>query len=162
MKFFNILKIILLLFCSSMQAAFSQESVLPAGGFATGAGGTVSFSVGQVPCHVVTGTEGTITEGVEQPYEILIMEGIAEEPGIVLDCKVSPNPAETFVKLVIVNHPSANLSYQLCNLTGIVLQSVTISGSEMIIPMKDLSQGIYLLIVAEKETPIKKFKIIKK
>ena len=47
----------------------SQESVLAAGSEATGAGGTVSYSIGQLFYTSQTGGNGSLSEGVQQPSD---------------------------------------------------------------------------------------------
>ncbi|WP_052172358.1 T9SS type A sorting domain-containing protein [Psychroserpens jangbogonensis] len=54
-----------LLFIS--QSIFSQESINASGSEATGSGGAVSYSVGQVFYSTQTGSNGTLSEGVQQP-----------------------------------------------------------------------------------------------
>ena len=58
-----------LLFCTvllllSIGALQAQEAVLSAGGNATGNGGSVSYSIGQV-AYTASGTNGTVTQGVQ-------------------------------------------------------------------------------------------------
>ena len=50
----------------------AQENTTAAGGEATGSGGTASYSVGQVVYTTVTGTNGSVAQGVQHPYEISI------------------------------------------------------------------------------------------
>ncbi len=162
MKFQHILFVTILLCFLTVQATFAQQAVLSGSGVAAGSEGTATFSVGQVAFHSLTGTEGMITEGVQQPYEVLIVQGIGDEPGILLECTVCPNPAESYVKLSIENPLIRNLRYQLCNLTGVILENQTISDNITTIPMDHLTPGIYILSVLEKDQSLKKFKIIKK
>ena len=56
----------------------AQESVNSSGGEATGTGGTASYSVGQVVYTTATGTNGSVAQGVQQPYEISTTVGINE------------------------------------------------------------------------------------
>jgi len=56
----------------------AQESVTASGGNASGAGGTVSYSVGQVVYKTNTGSNGSEAQGVQQPYEISVIIGIEE------------------------------------------------------------------------------------
>jgi hypothetical protein len=46
---------------------YSQETLSASGGDATGSGGTVSYTVGQVFYTSLTGSTGTVSEGVQQP-----------------------------------------------------------------------------------------------
>ena len=64
----------LLLGLGGLQA---QESPTATVGEATGTGGTASYSVGQVVYTTTTGTNGSVAQGVQQPFEI---------SGLVPDC----------------------------------------------------------------------------
>jgi len=57
----------LLLWVGFVQA---QESVNASGGNAIGNGGTVAYSVGQVVYTTDTDASGTVSQGVQQAYEI--------------------------------------------------------------------------------------------
>jgi hypothetical protein len=63
---------ILFLFCLGLTALKAQQTVPATGGIATGSGGTVSYTVGQVADTTQTGSGGTVTQGVQQPFEIWI------------------------------------------------------------------------------------------
>jgi hypothetical protein len=54
----------------SMQA-LAQREVLPAGGDAQGGSGSFSWSIGQAADLHYSGSDGFISEGVQQPAEIL-------------------------------------------------------------------------------------------
>ncbi|MGC8754863.1 MAG: hypothetical protein ACP5QJ_07625, partial [Thermosulfidibacteraceae bacterium] len=56
----------------------AQESVNATGGNASGNGGTVAYSVGQVVYTTNTGTNGSVAQGVQQPFEISVVSGIEE------------------------------------------------------------------------------------
>jgi len=64
---------VLIAFClfRSVTAILAQTAIPAAGGNATGSGGTVSYSVGQLTYNTYQGSVGTVSEGVQQPYEIL-------------------------------------------------------------------------------------------
>lgn len=151
----------LLLLVCSRKNLYAQQGVLSAGGDAVGSKGSVSFSIGQVAFTTLNNLDGTITEGVQQPYEI-ILNGIYDEPWISLECVIYPNPASAFVMLKIDNHEIKNLSYCLYNMNGLVIQENVINGKMTTIPMNDLVSGTYLLTVLENSTEVTFFKIIKK
>ncbi|MDY2585962.1 T9SS type A sorting domain-containing protein [Winogradskyella aquimaris] len=54
--------------CISL-SMFSQENISTSGGEATGSGGAVSYSIGQVVYSTYIGSNGTLSEGVQQPQE---------------------------------------------------------------------------------------------
>ena len=65
----------ILLFAISLSTSvfLAQESANVSGGEATGSGGTVSYTIGQVAYTNHTGTNGNINQGVQQPYEIYLV-----------------------------------------------------------------------------------------
>ena len=120
---------------------FAQETILTSSGNATGTGGTVEYSVGQTAFITVNGTTGTMTEGVQQPYEILFMTGQEDLPGVSLDCIVYPNPATTEVRLKLEDTPVTDMSYQLRNTLGEILEEKDIETKETVIPMNNQSES---------------------
>ncbi|MBP7102278.1 MAG: hypothetical protein KBA86_03430 [Bacteroidales bacterium] len=72
----------------------AQENINATGGNASGSGGTVSYSVGQVMYNTHIGTNGSVAEGVQQPYEISVVIGIEEAKDINLLLSAFPNPTD--------------------------------------------------------------------
>ena len=142
-------------------ATQAQEAVSAAGGNASGSGGTASYTFGQVAYTTNSSASGTITQGVQQPYEILVATGIAEAKGISLECIVYPNPTNALVKLKIENYNLENLSYELYDINGKLLQDNKTEGTETIISMANLAPATYFLKVTDNTKEVKVFKIIK-
>jgi len=140
----------------------AQESIHTANDNATGEGGMVSYSVGQVVFRTIEAGSGIVTEGVQQPYEILFMTGIDDEKSVSLRCTAYPNPAISEVKLYIDPFSSAQLSYQLRDIHGKLISEMKIEGKETIIPLGELSSGNYLLTLLENNINHTTWKIIKK
>ena len=92
---------------------YAQEAIPASGGDATGSGGSVSYSYGQVVYFTNTGTNGSVIEGVQQPYEISIVTGIQQASDIKLFCTVYPNPATDLLTLEVEIADNENLFYQL-------------------------------------------------
>jgi len=140
---------------------FAQETVTTSGGNATGSGGTVSYTIGQVAYSTNTNTAGTVTQGVQQPYEILVVTGLEEAKGINLEFSVYPNPTSDFLKLRVENYKLENLVYQLYDSNGSLLQNGEIKNKETVIRTGDLAPAAYYLRISANEKEIKTFKIIK-
>jgi len=138
----------------------AQESVQAAGRNASGLGGTVSYTVGQVVYTSISGPGGSANQGVQQPYDVSTV-GIDEHKEIQLICSVYPNPTVTSVTLKIENYPLDNLRFELFDLTGSLVITQTIYNTETFIPMDNLAAASYLLKVVNRSHPIKTFKIIK-
>ncbi len=149
-----------LLWCSiiDMQA---QSNTVASGGEATGSGGTVSYTIGQVAYFTETGSTGTVNHGVHQPYEIFVYVGLEEAKGITLQCFAYPNPTTEYVKLKVENHKTKNMTYQLYNIKGELFENSKIEGKETNIDMSKLIAAMYFLKITYNYKEIKTFKIIK-
>ena len=139
----------------------AQQIVSSTGGEATGTGGTVSYTVGQVAYTTNAETEGTISQGVQQPYEIFDIGNNMDEYGISLELSVYPNPAGNYLMLKVINIKSGKLTYQLFDSDGKLLENKEIVDVETTIQMYELSPAIYFLKVSDNDKEVKTFKIIK-
>jgi hypothetical protein len=151
-------EVFLLLCTNGIQA---QETVAASGGNTTGSGGTVSFTVGQVAYTANTSTTGTIIQGVQQPYEIYIVTSIEENERISLEMGVYPNPTSDVLKLMIEDYKLENLTYQLYDINGSLIQNAKIINKETVIQTGDLAPAEYFLKVTDSHKELKTFKIIK-
>ncbi len=137
----------------------AQTSVNATGSNASGSGGSVSYSVGQVVYTNNTGTNGSVAQGVQQAYEIFTV-GIKEtELNIFLT--VFPNPTTDYLTLSIGEFDMSNLSYQLYDMNGKLLQNEKITGNQTSIVMSNLFPANYFLRVIHGNKEVKTFKIIK-
>lgn len=75
-----------------IQGQQAHASVNATGGNANSANGSVSYSVGQVFYTTAFSTKGSISEGVQQPFEISVLSGLEDVAGIDLCYSVYPNP----------------------------------------------------------------------
>ena len=139
----------------------AQESVNATGGDALGSGGSVSYSVGQVAYQTHTRTSGSVSEGVQQPFEISVVTGIEEAKGINLSVSAYPNPTTDYLTLSISEFEISNLTYQLYDISGKLLQSEKITGNQTNIVMSNLVPANYFVKVIAGNQLIKEFKIIK-
>jgi hypothetical protein len=139
----------------------AQESVNATGGDASGSGGSASYSVGQVAYQTYTGTSGSVAQGVQQPYEISVVTAIEEAKGINLSVSAYPNPTTDYLTLSISEFEISNLSYQLYDMSGKLLQSEKITGNHTSIVMSNLVPATYFVKVVQGNKEVKTFKIIK-
>ncbi len=131
------------------------------GGNASGNGGSSSYTVGQVVYTINTGTNGSVAQGVQQPYEISVFTSIEVATGINLQCIAYPNPVNDILTLNIENFNIENLSYQLYDINGKLLDSQLVTASQTGIPMENYDPGTYFLKVIQNSNTFKTFKIIK-
>jgi hypothetical protein len=146
-------------FCfSSLQA---QQAITTTGGNATGIGGSASYSVGQIVYKTNSGSLGSVSQGVQQPYEISVVSVFEEENGISLLLSSYPNPTTASLTLKVTNYNSENLNYQLYDGNGRTLVESKIYKAETVISMETFPVGIYFLKVSHGLIEMKTLKIIK-
>ena len=156
-------KFIILMITSVLSfSLFGQSTVVPAGGTASGSGGSVTYTVGQIANQKVDGNGLYIIEGVQQPYEIQVV-GVDNYPGINLSAKVYPNPTIDKVVLSISNFeiPSSGLFLQLFDINGKQLKMMVIKEEQTEIDLSDFAAATYQLRVVNGKNVIKTFKVIK-
>jgi hypothetical protein len=141
--------------------AQTHQSVNTSGGNATGGGGSASYSVGQVVYTTNTGANGSVAQGVQQPYEISIVLAMEETQDINLVATVFPNPANEFISLQISGRSTAGLSYQFYDADAKLIESKKIVNDVTKIDVHALAASTYYLKVLDMQKEIKTFKIIK-
>ena len=146
-----------------LQLPVSAQTAIPAaGGIGNGTGGTISFSLGQVAYSSQTGSNGSIVQGVQQPYEISLISAVKNTEYINLECNVYPNPTSGSVKLNIKSFDYKYFRFCLYDITGVLLMDQKIESEETTIIIETLPSSVYFLKVIYKGSEVKVFKIIKK
>ena len=138
----------------------AQETITASGGEATG-DGSASYTVGQVFYQTHTGDDGSVAEGVQQPYEISVVVSIEEAAGINLSLSAYPNPTKDFLTLEINDYDSEKLSYKIYDINGKLIDNRIITDNQISIDMSNLVSAVYFLSVIDNNKEIKNFKIIK-
>jgi len=141
--------------------AQAQKAMATTGGNASGSGGSISYSVGQIVYKTTSSSIGSAAQGVQQPYEISVLSGLEEAEGINLVLLAYPNPATDYVTLKVENYKLENLTYQLFDNSGKLLLSQKVRSEETPILMETLANGSYLLKVSNNKAELKTLKIIK-
>ena len=155
-----LLKTILFCLLFTVEFTFAQAALTASGGEAVGDGGTLSYTIGQVDYIQASGSGGTASQGVQQPFTITVL-GNEDYPGIELKAVVFPNPTTNYINLIITNVVAEDLSYQLFDMNRRIISSHKITNQETIIPMERLASTTYLLYVLDQNSQLKVFKIIK-
>ena len=161
MKQLKLKLILAILFGCSFIGLQAQEAFSASGGEAAGSGGSVSYSVGQLVTTTNYGENGSVAQGVQQPYEISIIVGLEEAKGIKLICSAYPNPTNDLLKLKVENYDLDDLSYFLFSMNGNLLESNKIREKETSISMIEYQRGTYFLKILSKDKETKTFAIIK-
>lgn len=151
------LSVLLLSIGISVQA---QQATTTTGGDASGSGGTVAYSVGQVVYTTNTDASRTVDQGVQQAYEIFTV-GI-KETELNISLSVYPNPTADNLTLQIQDYNNEKLSYQLFDMQGKQLSNGQIVAQQTQINMNSLPTATYFVNVVNQENKkVQSFKIIK-
>ena len=124
----------------------------------------MSYTVGQVVYTTNTGTNGSVAQGVQQPFEISVVTGIEEAKGITLQCSAYPNPTTDFLTLKVdasTSLSTQSMEYQLFDINGKLLENKKVEDDETSIVMSNLVPATYFLKIIQNNKEIKTFKIIK-
>ncbi len=140
-------------------SALGQEAASASGGDALGSGGIVNYSVGQVAYTTNSGTNGTVSQGVQQTFEIFITD--IKETTLNISLHVFPNPTAENLNLQILDYKNEALQYQVYDMQGKLQNSGQIASGQTSIDMNNLPSATYLLYVNQGNKTIQSFKIIK-
>jgi hypothetical protein len=149
--------------------AQAQQATIAAGGSASGNGGTVSYSIGQVVYTTATGSNGSVSQGVQQTYEITAVTGIEEAKGFTLEVSAYPNPTTDHLTLNVGASTLLNdqlMSYKLYDMSGKIIETQKIVDENTTIVMSNLLPATYFLTViktmdVKSPQEVKTFKITK-
>ena len=151
----------LLMLILGLTVVQAQESATATGGNASGSGGSLSYSVGQVVYQTYSGTNGSVAQGVQQPFEISVVTGIDDAKGIRLMISAYPNPTTDNLTLKVESFELPNLHFQMFDMNGKLLQNEKITGNETSIVTSNFVPATYFVKVIQGNEEVKTFKIVK-
>jgi len=147
------------LFCAT-QLVNAQETIPVSGGEALGAGGEVSYTIGQLVYTNPTTAAGSLNQGIQQNIEFVTLSN-PELTAVTLNAFTYPNPTTDFIILTLKDANLIGLSYVMVDLLGRLVNKGTVATFETKITMKSLPIGVYILRVQQNNKELKTFKIIK-
>ena len=140
--------------------AQAQESANVSGGDATGSGGAVAYSIGQVVYTTNTSSSGSVAQGVQYAYEIFTVS--VEETTLNISLIAFPNPTTENLTLQISDFNNEKLAYQLFDMQGKLLSNGQVTAQQTQINTASLPAATYLINVVNQENKkVQSFKIIK-
>jgi hypothetical protein len=140
--------------------AQAQVSANASGGDATGSGGTVAYSIGQVIYTTNSGSSGIVAQGIQHAYEIFTV-GI-KETELNISLTAFPNPTTENLTLLIRDFNSENLSYQLYDMQNKLIYSGQVTTMQTELNTSSLPSATYFInVVNQEKKKIQTFKIIK-
>lgn len=136
----------------------AQQNTTASGGEAAGSGGTVSYSVGQIDYNYLSGSNGSMNEGVQQPYELLTTF-VAPNNTVATEISAFPNPASDFVTIKLGKEITA--CAEISDASGKLISKTNLSALQTNLDVKPLAAGIYFVSIISDNNRIKQFKLIK-
>src|SRR6478736_6197668 len=123
-------KTIALLVCFVAPIMQAQQGSTATGGNASGNGGSISYSIGQVAYATYSGANGTVScGGVQQAYEISEVLNLPEFKDISLQLQAYPNPTVDFLTLNIGDSELSGLNFQLFDIGGKLIERKKITSN---------------------------------
>jgi hypothetical protein len=137
----------------------AQNAVVAAGVKATGAGGSVSYSVGPI---IFKKPDGSVAStGLQQPYEIMTL-GTPTSMASTVGLTYYPNPTDSYLHLILNQNRFESYAYEVVTVEGkSITTSTAIVTSDTFIDLASQPAGIYLVTVRYQQQVLKTFKIIK-
>ena len=137
----------------------AQSNTVSTGGECIGAGGSASYSVGQIDYTAIDVAAGSAYLGVQQPYELFSLSTADENSAFSL--VLGPNPTIGELTLIASTALPLNSYYVLFDASGKTLLTQPILNESSSIALNSYATGNYYLHVISDEKTLHTFKIIK-
>ena len=152
--------VLLIIFILVFVAVKAQETIPVSGGQATGLGGNISYTIGQLVYTNPTTMLGSLNQGIQQNIEFVTLSN-PELTASILTAVTYPNPTSESIILALKAGNLIGLSYIMYDLLGRFVSKGRVTQTETKIAMESLPLGVYILRVQQKNQELKTFKIIK-
>lgn len=140
--------------------SYGQQNFVLAGGQATGLGGSVSYSYGQIFYETISGSNGELTQGVQQAIEIYPLSTPSNV--IAINITLYPNPAVAQVMLDLnFSQFQEEMKYEVFSVDGKLIKTGLILSNQTSIDVDVLPVATYFLNVISSNKILKVFKLIK-
>ena len=138
--------------------ALGQKGPVSSGGLAQGSSGTVTYSIGQIDYQSFSGVNGSVHEGLQQPFEFYEV-GISESNSFP-EIALFPNPA-TNEFTIEVSDMIGQLNYQLHDAKGGILKEGLLDSKRTTVEIAEFPSSAYLLNIIAPDKKFKTYKVIK-
>jgi hypothetical protein len=157
----NISKTLVLLALGMLWADLNaQESITSCGGDASGSGGYVAYSIGQVIYTNNNSANGSVAQGVQHAYEIYSV--VINETELNIYVNIFPNPTLDNLTLQINDFNNEKLSFELFDTQGKLLMKEQILAKKTQLNTNNLPRASYFVnIINQENQKVHSFKIIK-
>ena len=137
---------------------FSQSGTVTAGASVKSANGSLSWSAGQVFTQTISDGNISVSEGLQQPYEIHDVVSTFDQQK--LDIRIWPNPVSDMLTVNIRAEDITVISFTVTTVDGRMLKSGAIEELTKI-SLTGVMPGILILSFQYKNQFLSSYKIIK-
>jgi hypothetical protein len=130
-------------FVSVTCCVYSQQNTVATGQDNSGSGGTISLSIGQIDYQNTTTTNGNVSQGVQQPFELFPLS-LPENSQYTIE--LFPNPTSEQLTINISN-PNAFKDYFIYDMKGKIILNGTLESEKTTINLEPFATGEYHLIM---------------
>jgi hypothetical protein len=155
--------VFILTFCLAgvIQNVAAQESLNSSGSDINNVDGSISYSVGQAFWHEYSDGGSTINEGVQHAFEIFIFTESISVKSEDVAISIFPNPTSEYL-MIEINQDFEQISANLLDENGRVIQVISLTDSITKIDMSGLSAAVYFISVYDSNSSVANYKVIKK
>lgn len=148
------------IFVFYLTSILAQQSTVSSGNSISNNNGSVSYSLGQVAFITNAGSNGSTSQGVQQPFEFFVLT--FSDKIIDNNIRVYPNPVNDMLTIQYLNYTNDKIDFQILDVYGKLIRYENIINSETQIDLSILVSGIYFVQVTNGFKEFNIFKIIKR
>ena len=137
----------------------AQQVMATTGSTLGNTSGTISYTIGEGVAQTLTQGDKILTQGFHQPT--ISLKILSELKDIDFSISVSPNPAYDILKIKVTKEDVSGLQYLFLDINGKLIFQKNLEGSETTVPVNQLTEGLYILMIKEGSKELETFKIIK-
>jgi hypothetical protein len=139
----------------------AQTGTVVCGNLATDNVSEITFSVGQIDFESTSDQEFTISQGLQQPFEISEVVSTIDHK-IETKWLVFPNPAYDYINITNESNSTQPLKIEIFDLQGKKIHHLLMSEKTTQIQVSNYNTGTYILNISDETPFLKSYKIIKK
>ncbi|GAA5225257.1 T9SS type A sorting domain-containing protein [Membranihabitans marinus] len=140
----------------------AQETVSAGGDYIESPLASVEFAIGQIDFQYTAGSQGSISEGLLQNYDVLTSIKPSFLPD--LNIEIFPNPTSDFLNVHIKSLSISDGGYEvyITNAVGVVLEKSEIeAGRKTVFKISEYPTGIYFVQLKQGSRYSQFYKVIK-
>ncbi len=140
---------------------FGQNGTVVCGNVSTDGVSEITFSVGQIDFESISDQDFTISQGLQQPFEISDIVSINE---VILDIELAifPNPTYNVINIINLSNTERFLLVEMFDLAGSKIISERWSERSITLQIDSYPAGMYVLKISDENQISKSYKISKK